>query len=70
MHWKHHQTDEHRIHGTYNSLDEAMESIYEWWELNEFDPPYIRHWTIDGKTTIDYGHHHIFYYIYEQEESN
>lgn len=71
VHWKHHQLKEHTVHGIYDNLESALQSIYDWWKLNEFEPPYVRYWTKNGETTVDYGYHHIFYYIYEiKEESN
>lgn len=63
--WKNDRTKEHNKHGVFDTFDEAMDSIYDWWELNNFKPPYIRRWTEDGITTIDYGFHHMFYYIVE-----
>ena len=63
--WKHHQDDIHNKHGVFDTHEEAMDSIYEWWETNNFNPLYIRRWTKDGVTTIDYGSHNMFYYIVE-----
>lgn len=63
--WKHHQADIHNKHGVFDTFEEAIDSIYEWWETNNFTPPYIRRWTKDGVTTIDYGLHDMFYYIVE-----
>lgn len=63
--WKNDRTKEHNKHGVFNTFEEAMDSIYDWWEANEFTPPYIRRWTKDGVTTIDYGLHNMFYYIVE-----
>lgn len=63
--WKNDITKEHNKHGVFDTFEEAMDSIYEWWEENNFNPPYIRRWTKDGVTTIDYGLHDMFYYIVE-----
>lgn len=63
--WKHHQINTHNTHGIFNTFEEAMDSIYEWWEVNNFEPRYVRYWTKDGVTKIDYGFHHMFYYIVE-----
>lgn len=63
--WKHNKTSEHNKHGIFDTFEEAMDSIYDWWEKNNFNPPYIRRWTEDGITTIDYGFHNMFYYIVE-----
>lgn len=63
--WKHHQTNTHNKHGVFDTFEEAMDSIYKWWEENNFEPSYVRYWTINGVTKIDYGFHHMFYYIRE-----
>lgn len=63
--WKNDRTKEHNKHGVFDTFDEAMDSIYDWWEKNDFKPPYIRRWTEDGITTIDYGLYDMFYYIVE-----
>ncbi|WP_270997863.1 hypothetical protein [Listeria seeligeri] len=65
VHWEHLQRKEHNIHGEFDSFNEAMQSIREWWALNEFEPPYVRFWTLNNRTTIDYGPHYMFYYIHE-----
>lgn len=52
-------------HGTYSTSDKAFESILEWWEKNDFEPPYIRSWKIDNIEYIDYGSHACFYLIKE-----
>lgn len=54
----------HKNHGIFRTQDDAFNSIKDWWELNDFEPPYIR--TIGGEdtvTAIDYGSHNSFYYI-------
>lgn len=63
--WKHNQADIHNKHGIFDTFEEAMDSIYEWWKVNNFEPRYVRYWTEDGVTKIDYGYHHMFYYIVE-----
>ena len=63
--WENTLTGEHSKHGVYETLDEAVGSIYTWWEENDFSPPYVRTWTENGITTLDYGFHHMFYYILE-----
>lgn len=62
--WETHGS-EPKLHGIYNSLDEAVESINHWWDLNDFTPPYVRMWTKGRTTTIDYGLHEAFYRIVE-----
>ena len=63
--WKNDRTKEHNKHGVFNTFEEAIDSIYDWWEKNNFKPPYIRRWTEDRVTAIDYGFHNMFYYIVE-----
>ena len=63
--WQHFQTGDHEKLGIFNTLEEAIKSIYAWWEENEFTPYYVRTWTENGITTLDYGFHHMFYYILE-----
>ncbi|EUJ24336.1 hypothetical protein MFLO_15653 [Listeria floridensis FSL S10-1187] len=58
----------HNIHGTYATFEEAKQSIFYWWNLNNFEPYYVRVWTKDGVTTFDYGMHSVFYKIYEIED--
>ncbi|EBF5746887.1 hypothetical protein FHZ98_13900 [Listeria monocytogenes] len=65
VHWEHTQTKEYNTHGKYATFEEALQSIFEWWELNEYKPYYVRHWTREGRTIVDYGPHHMFYYICE-----
>lgn len=64
VHWEHTQTKEYNIHGKYATFEEALQSIYDWWELNEYKPHYLRYWTRKGRTIVDYSSHHMFYYIY------
>ena len=52
--------------GTYNTLNEAVESIRDWWKLNNFNPYYTRHWKQNNIYVIDYGCHSCFYHIVEE----
>lgn len=52
-------------HGSFDTHEEAMQSIYDWWSKNEFSPPYIRTWLRDNVATVDYGSHYLFYKITE-----
>ena len=63
--WEHHQTNTYSKHGIFNTFEDALVSICEWWEGNDFTPSYIRMWTEDRVTTIDYGFRNMFYYIVE-----
>lgn len=66
--WENRLTDEINIHGTFEAFQEAFQSIYDWWEKNEFVPPYVRSWSVENRTTVDYGNHHMFYYISEVKD--
>ncbi|WP_271006565.1 hypothetical protein [Listeria seeligeri] len=68
--WEQKQTKTITKHGKYNTFEEALQSIRDWWALNEFEPDYVRYWTKNKRTTIDYGSHHMFYYIYELNLKN
>lgn len=70
VHWVHHQLGVDKTHGVFGTLDKAIESIYDWWTQNDYNPPYVRMWTVDGVTTLDYGFHHMFYKIKEIKETN
>lgn len=70
VHWVHHQLGMDRTHGVFGTLDKAIQSIYDWWTQNEYNPSYVRMWTVDGVTTLDYGFHHMFYKIKEIKETN
>ena len=66
--WENKLTNEINIHGTFETLQDALQSIYDWWDKNEFTPRYIRHWNTGNRATIDYGSQHMFYYISEVED--
>lgn len=70
VHWVHHQLGVDKTHGVFGTLDKAIQSIYDWWTQNDYNPPYVRMWTVDGVTTLDYGFHHMFYKIKEIKETN
>lgn len=67
VHWVNHRTNEDSTHGQFDTLAEAIQSVYDWWDKNNFEPNYVRRWTVDGNTTLDYGYHHMFYIIKEIE---
>lgn len=67
VYWRDSLNKECKEHGTFNSFKEAYQSILDWWEQNDFEPYYTRHWTKDNVTTIDYGSHYCFYDIVETE---
>ncbi|WP_459606035.1 hypothetical protein, partial [Bilophila wadsworthia] len=70
VHWVHHQLGVDKTHGVFGTLDKAVQSIYDWWTQNDYNPPYVRMWTVYGVTTLDYGFHHMFYKIKEIKETN
>ena len=53
-------------HGVFASFDEAMQSIRDWWDKNDFTLPYVRQWKKDNITYIDYGSHTMSYQIIEK----
>lgn len=57
-------------HGLFKSVDQAIESIFLWWNLNDFEPLYIRQWKKDDVTNIDYGSHTQFYLITKIDRDN
>ena len=51
-------------HGIFNTLNEAQNSVREWWKKNNFEPYYIRQCMHeDGTCWWDYGSHTCFYYF-------
>ena len=64
--WHGYEEDEKVIkkHGIFNTLDEAQDSVREWWKKNDFEPYYIRQCMLeDGTCWWDYGSHTCFYYF-------
>lgn len=62
-----------QTHGSFDSYDEAFESIRKWWNYNGYSPAYIRvigDIEENGKVKIDYGLHESFYYIVEEEKES
>ncbi len=53
-------------HGTFNTADEAMKSIQDWWKKNNFKPRYVRQMMDEnGAIWWDYGLHRAFYVLKE-----
>lgn len=65
VHWIHYQLGQDTTHGEFATLDQAIQSVYDWWRQNNYTPNYTRRYTIGDTTTIDYGFHHMFYKIKE-----
>ena len=61
VHWVGHGQD--NIHGTFSTLEEAQQSVMDWWKENNYEPPYVRQWTHDNVTIWDYGSHTCFYHF-------
>ena len=54
------------IHGTFKTVDEAMKSIQDWWDKNNFKPRYVRQMIDEcGDLWWDYGPHNAFYVLKE-----
>lgn len=49
--------------GSYARLDDAVQSIYDWFISRGAPHLLYRQWTIGDVTTIDYGSYHCFYKI-------
>ena len=55
-------------HGVFNTLEEAQQSVRDWWKKNDYEPFYVRQWQ-QGNTIIwDYGSHTCFYHFVEVED--
>lgn len=51
-------------HGIFQTEDDAIKSIYAWWDINNFKPFYVRMWQdTSGDLKVDYGLHNCFYVI-------
>jgi len=56
--------------GSYNTYEEAFQSIRDWWEKNSFYPNFVRiigDIEEQGTITIDYGPYFKFYQIKKEE---
>lgn len=50
-------------HGSYNTYEQAMQSIIDWWEEIGFHPPYYRVMKHGKSSMVDYGLYDCFYKI-------
>ena len=57
-------------HGIFDTLEEAQDSVREWWKKNDFEPYYIRQWKVENRVIWDYGSHTCFYYFVTVGDSN
>lgn len=69
VHWVHEQLGKDETHGEFDTHEQALQSIHDWWNKNDYKPVYVRMWTRNGVSTIDYGFHHMFYKIVEIKEN-
>lgn len=66
VHWVDDDSQEIKVHGTYETYLEAWWSIKEWWKSHNFTPKYVRvlgEPVEDDVVTIDYGLHSAYYQI-------
>lgn len=63
VHWV--GNGQNNTHGIFPTLEEAQQSVQNWWKEHDFTPPYIRQWKIDNKIIWDYGSHTCFYEFWE-----
>ena len=56
--------------GLFDSEESAYQSIVAWWNLNDFEPKYIRTNNHDESITIDYGSHRMYYVIKKVNNNN
>ena len=61
--WLNSLTNELHTHGTYDTIDLAIQSIYDWWKENDYTPKYMRVIDHGDHLMIDYGLHYCFYSI-------
>lgn len=70
VHWLGYEDGKHveKVHGKFNTLDEAMDSVRDWWKKNNFEPNYVRQWKHENITIWDYGSHVCFYHFVEVDD--
>ena len=54
-----------KYHGSFNTVEDAMQSIKDWWDKHDFRPSYYQLTDYGDSVTIDYGQHNCFYEIKE-----
>ena len=61
---------ENEHHGTFATLEEAQQSVKNWWQKNKYQPRYIRQMTDEkGRLWWDYGLHSSFYMFTEVKDN-
>ena len=69
VHWVCSYMNQDKTHGTFPTLEEAQQSVRDWWKAHDFKPFYVRQWTRDNVTIWDYGSHTCFYHFVEVENN-
>lgn len=54
-------------HGSYDTFEQAMQSIVDWWKENNFHPPYYRIMKHGQSSMVDYGLYDCFYEIVKED---
>ena len=70
VHWICNSMNQDNVHGIFPTLEEAQDSVRDWWKKHDFKPYYVRQWTQDNVTIWDYGSHIWFYHFVEVEVDN
>ena len=66
VHWVNHFQHIDNIQGQYKSLEEAQQSVMDWWKTHRFRPFKIREWKKDDGTIVwGYGAQNCFYHFKE-----
>jgi complete genome len=68
VYWVKPQKQIKEYHGSYDTFEQAMQSIRDWWQENDYRPRYYRVIEHGQSFTIDYGLYNCFYEI--EFESN
>ena len=59
VHWV--SNNQNKFHGVFDTLEEAQNSVRDWWSKNNYTPPYIRAIIKEDCIVWDYGLHNAFY---------
>ena len=71
LQWENKIVDKVENHGIYRTENDAINAVFDWWELNDFKPYYIRKfYRKDGVEVLDYGSHDFFYLITKINKDN
>ena len=54
-----------KFHGLFETLDNAQNSVWHWWNKNNYKPPYVRAIIKEDCIVWDYGLHNAFYIFKE-----